>query len=62
MLSYDPNYIIISEISKDAFNNAPCTEWHYGDYVQKREGDYECVYDAEGKMILRVLNGALHDD
>ena len=62
VLIYDPNYIIISEISKDAFNNAPCTEWHYGDYVQKREGDYECVYDAEGKMILRVLNGALHDD
>ena len=62
VLVYDPDYIIISEISKDAFNNAPCTEWHYGDYVQKREGDYECVYDAEGKMILRVLNGALHDD
>ena len=59
VLIYDPNYIIIAE---DAYTPAPCTEWQYGDYVQKREGDYECVYDAEGKMILRVLNGALHDD
>ena len=59
VLIYDPNYIIIAE---DAYTPAPCTEWQYGDYVQKREGDYECVYDAEGRMILRVLNGALHDD